>query len=114
MAAVRYFDMKQPCAQRLSDDSHGNRQKHYAKCGFSLSLRLFRNRTTNYVFNWDRMLDPKAPVLSLPCTLPWHAQLVQGNSAVFLFYAYARIRARGLLSSFQLVCSKEALGIMQS
>mmetsp|Transcript_81253 Transcript_81253/g.194965 ORF Transcript_81253/g.194965 Transcript_81253/m.194965 type:complete len:586 (-) Transcript_81253:108-1865(-) len=34
-----------------------------------------QNRTTNYVFNWDRMLDPK------------------GNSAVFLFYAYARIRS---------------------
>lgn len=34
-----------------------------------------QNRTSNYVFNWDRMLDPK------------------GNSAVFLFYAYARIRS---------------------
>jgi len=34
-----------------------------------------QNRTTNYVFNWDRMLDAK------------------GNSAVFLFYAYARIRS---------------------
>lgn len=34
-----------------------------------------QNRTSNYVFNWDRMLDAK------------------GNSAVFLFYAYARIRS---------------------
>lgn len=34
-----------------------------------------QNRTTPYVFNYDKMLDPK------------------GNSAVFLFYAYARIRA---------------------
>eukprot|EP00434_Breviolum_minutum_P036921 symbB.v1.2.032724.t1/scaffold3965.1/size47353/4 len=34
-----------------------------------------QNRTTDYVFNWDRMLDAK------------------GNSAVFLFYAYARIRS---------------------
>mmetsp|Transcript_58950 Transcript_58950/g.105906 ORF Transcript_58950/g.105906 Transcript_58950/m.105906 type:complete len:586 (-) Transcript_58950:89-1846(-) len=33
------------------------------------------NRTSPYVFNYDRMLDAK------------------GNSAVFLFYAYARIRA---------------------
>merc|ERR1740138_1731025 len=33
------------------------------------------NRTSPYVFNYDKMLDPK------------------GNSAVFLFYAYARIRA---------------------
>eukprot|EP00933_Yihiella_yeosuensis_P005164 TRINITY_DN109626_c0_g1_i1.p1 TRINITY_DN109626_c0_g1~~TRINITY_DN109626_c0_g1_i1.p1 ORF type:complete len:587 (+),score=162.90 TRINITY_DN109626_c0_g1_i1:71-1831(+) len=34
-----------------------------------------QNRTSPYVFNYDRMLDAK------------------GNSAVFLFYAYARIRA---------------------
>jgi arginyl-tRNA synthetase len=34
-----------------------------------------QNRTSPYVFNYDKMLDPK------------------GNSAVFLFYAYARIRA---------------------
>jgi len=33
------------------------------------------NRTSPYVFNYDKMLDAK------------------GNSAVFLFYAYARIRA---------------------
>merc|ERR1712113_1227170 len=33
------------------------------------------NRTSAYVFNYDKMLDAK------------------GNSAVFLFYAYARIRA---------------------
>jgi len=33
-----------------------------------------QNRTSNYVFDYERMLDPK------------------GNSAVFLFYAYARIR----------------------
>merc|ERR1712060_814035 len=42
------------------------------------AIRYFdmkQNRTTNYVFNYDKMLDPK------------------GNSAVFLFYAYARIRA---------------------
>lgn len=32
-----------------------------------------QNRTSNYVFSYERMLDPK------------------GNSAVFLFYAYARI-----------------------
>mmetsp|Transcript_42975 Transcript_42975/g.108042 ORF Transcript_42975/g.108042 Transcript_42975/m.108042 type:complete len:586 (-) Transcript_42975:86-1843(-) len=42
------------------------------------AIRYFdmkQNRTSNYVFNYDKMLDPK------------------GNSAVFLFYAYARIRA---------------------
>merc|ERR1712039_89682 len=33
------------------------------------------NRTSSYVFSYDKMLDAK------------------GNSAVFLFYAYARIRA---------------------
>merc|ERR1719158_1081660 len=33
------------------------------------------NRTSDYVFSYDKMLDSK------------------GNSAVFLFYAYARIRA---------------------
>jgi len=42
------------------------------------AIRYFdmkQNRTSNYVFNYDKMLDPK------------------GNSAVYLFYAYARIRA---------------------
>mmetsp|Transcript_8514 Transcript_8514/g.25264 ORF Transcript_8514/g.25264 Transcript_8514/m.25264 type:complete len:589 (-) Transcript_8514:15-1781(-) len=42
------------------------------------AIRYFdmkQNRTSNYIFNYDKMLDPK------------------GNSAVFLFYAYARIRA---------------------
>merc|ERR1719469_617809 len=34
-----------------------------------------QNRTSNYVYDADKMLDPK------------------GNSAVYLFYAYARIRA---------------------
>merc|ERR1712232_6828 len=33
------------------------------------------NRTSPYVFSYDKMLDPK------------------GNTAVYLFYAYARIRA---------------------
>ncbi|EEQ97229.1 arginyl-tRNA synthetase, putative, partial [Perkinsus marinus ATCC 50983] len=40
------------------------------------SVRYFdlrQNRTTNYIFNFDKMLDPK------------------GNTAVFLLYAYARI-----------------------
>lgn len=42
------------------------------------AIRYFdmkQNRTSPYVFNYDKMLDAK------------------GNSAVFLFYAYARIRA---------------------
>merc|ERR1712150_197694 len=34
-----------------------------------------QNRTTAYVFNYEKMLDPK------------------GNSALYLFYAYARIRS---------------------
>jgi len=42
------------------------------------AMRYFdmkQNRTSDYVFNYDRMLDAK------------------GNSALYLFYAYARIRA---------------------
>lgn len=43
---------------------------------------LKQNRTTSYNFKYDRMLDPK------------------GNTAVYLFYAYARLRAIQRKSSF--------------
>eukprot|EP00927_Polykrikos_kofoidii_P025871 TRINITY_DN2317_c0_g1_i6.p1 TRINITY_DN2317_c0_g1~~TRINITY_DN2317_c0_g1_i6.p1 ORF type:complete len:586 (+),score=117.18 TRINITY_DN2317_c0_g1_i6:74-1831(+) len=42
------------------------------------AIRYFdmkQNRTSNYIFSYDKMLDPR------------------GNTAVYLFYAYARIRA---------------------
>lgn len=96
IAAVRYFDMKQP----------GPKGDRALRVFLSQLVQLrdysaiFRNRTTDYVFNWDRMLDAKAAVehgrrceqsvFALDNVAP------QGNSAVFLFYAYARIRVGAL------------------
>merc|ERR1712136_393916 len=56
----------------------GEEQKKAAERIGIAAMRYFdmkQNRTSDYVFNYDRMLDAK------------------GNSALYLFYAYARIRA---------------------
>ena len=52
---------------------------------------LKQNRITNYVFDYDRMLDPK------------------GNTAVYLLYAYARIcsiqaKAGVLIYKYKYIC----------
>lgn len=71
---------KEEAAQQI-DDIPLREPKEQAEAGEKLGIAAVRYfdmkqvRVSPYVFNYDRMLDPK------------------GNTAVYLFYAYARIRA---------------------
>lgn len=72
----RVATQKQGCTEVFLESAE-EQSEAAEKLGIA-AVRYFdmkSNRTSPYVFNYDRMLDPK------------------GNSAVFLFYAYARIRA---------------------
>eukprot|EP00435_Cladocopium_sp_Y103_P001178 s1486_g1.t1 len=75
---VKLGDLLDEAVQRATLEINKREQKDAAQKIGIAAVRYFdmkQNRTSNYVFNWDRMLDAK------------------GNSAVFLFYAYARIRS---------------------